>query len=133
VYSVTSYQLLHNDALEVERVNRMHPGRERRVPFLRQVLGDRKESIIAVSDYVKAVPGLVAGFAPNRLVMLGTDGFGRSDTRDELRRFFEVDAEYVTVAALDALVQEGKLEAGVVAGAMQEFGIDPDTSEPRVS
>jgi pyruvate dehydrogenase E1 component len=133
VYSVTSYQLLRNDALEVERYNRMHPGAKPRVPYLRQVLGERREPIIAVCDYVKAVPGLVAGFAPNRLIALGTDGFGRSDTRDELRRFFEVDAEYVTMTALDALVQERKIEPDVVARAMQEFGIEPDTSDPRVS
>jgi len=87
--------------------------------------------VVATSDWIKSVNDMPARWIPNRFVALGTDGFGRSDTREALRRHFETDAEHVVVATLHALAQDGKLKADVVARAIREYGLDPDAVEPR--
>jgi pyruvate dehydrogenase E1 component len=89
--------------------------------------------VIAVTDYLKAVPDMVSRWVPRRFTPLGTDGFGRSDTREALRRFFEVDAEHIVVATLSALAADGRVTPGVVTRAVQEFGINPEAPEPRES
>lgn len=130
VWGLTSYGELRRDALACERHNRLHPEAEQRVPYLQQVLAGVEGPFIAATDYMKAVPDQVARWIPGKFWPMGTDGFGMSDTRDALRRHFEVDAEAIAVAALDALRQEGKLEASVVARAIASLGLDPHKLDP---
>jgi pyruvate dehydrogenase E1 component len=131
VFSATSYQELRRDAIECERVNRLHPERPKQVPYVQQVLGtDANVPVIASSDYMRALSEQVAPYLNNRLLALGTDGFGRSETRANLRRFFEVDAEHVAVATLHALAERGQLDRGVVKQAIQDLGIDPERPAP---
>jgi pyruvate dehydrogenase E1 component len=130
VYSATSYQMLRRDALECERHNRLHPAGEKKQPYVSQVLGKTKGPIIATSDYMRAVPEQVASYLDGRLVALGTDGFGRSETRKALRRFFEVDAEHVALAALSALADRGEIDRAVVEKAVKELGANADAPPP---
>ncbi len=131
VWSATSYQQLRNEALAVERWNRLHPLESPRVPYVTRALEGATGPVIAATDYMKAVPDMVARWVPGSFTPLGTDGFGRSDTRAALRRFFEVDAEHIAVAALAALAREGKVRPEVVAGAIRDLGLDPEAPEPR--
>jgi len=133
VWSVTSYQLLRNDALETERWNRLHPDITPRRPYLVEVLRGVAGPIVAASDYMKSVPDQVARWLPQPFVPLGTDGFGRSDTREALRRHFEVDAEHITVASLHALAQTEMGSAAEVTAAIADFGIDPERIDPRLA
>ncbi len=130
VWSATSYLELRRDAMNCERWNRLHPTEPRRVPYVTKALENAAGPVVAVSDYVKLVPDMVSRWIPRPFLSLGTDGFGRSDTREALRRFFEIDAEHVVVAVLASLAQQGEIEAGVVNRAIQEFGIGPDYLEP---
>ncbi len=131
VWSATSWQLLRNQALSVERWNRLHPSEPARVPYVTQTLAASEGPIVATTDFVKQVPDMIARWVPRRYLPLGTDGFGRSDTREALRRHFEVDAEHVVVAVLSSLMREGKVEAAVVEKAIREYGIDPELKDPR--
>jgi pyruvate dehydrogenase E1 component len=126
VWSVTSYCELRRDALACERHNRLHPLDPARIAYLSRVLADVKGPFIAASDYMKAVPDQIARFVPGRFVSLGTDGFGMSDTREALRRHFEIDAESIVIAALDALRHEGQADAVEVARAIDQLGVDPE-------
>ena len=130
VYSATSYQQLRRDALECERHNRLHPTGEKKTAYVRKVLADTKGPIIASSDYMRTLAEQVGPFLDNRLTALGTDGFGRSETRKNLRRFFEVDAEHVAVAALYALAQRKEIDCAVVNQAIADLGINPDAPAP---
>ncbi len=132
VYSVTSYQQLRNDALEAERWNRLHPTERARIPYVAQVLGGRVP-IVAASDHMKAIPDQVSRFVSQPFIPLGTDGFGRSDTREALRRHFEVDAECVAVAALNGLQLCEQYGGPEVAKAIGDLGIDPQKPEPRTA
>jgi len=132
VWSVTSYQQLRNDALEVERWNRLHPDQEPRLAHIAQQLGDRPGPVVAVTDYLKAVSDQVARFVPQDFIPLGTDGFGRSDTREALRRHFETDAEHVTVAVLDGLARAGDIPRHTVAAALEQYAIDTELPDPRL-
>jgi pyruvate dehydrogenase E1 component len=129
VHSVTSYQELRRDAIECERWSRMHPDKEPRKPYVSTALAG-KNPIIASSDYLRSLPEQIASYVGGRLTALGTDGFGRSETRKALRRFFEVDAECVAAAALYALAARGELDRGVAAKAIKELGINPDSPAP---
>src|SRR5437879_6317996 len=100
-----------------ERCNRLHPGERVREPYVRQVLANTAGPIVATSDYMRALPEQIGPYLDGRLVALGTDGFGRSDTRKALRRFFEVDAEHVVIAALGALARRGELDIEIVKKA----------------
>jgi len=133
VWSVTSYNQLRNDALEAERWNRLHPGDPPRTPYVTKALENSPGPIVAASDFVKLVPDMIARWVRPPFVPLGTDGFGRSDTREALRRHFEIDAEHIVVATLAALCQQGHVAPGVVARAIQDLGIDPEKPEPRLS
>jgi pyruvate dehydrogenase E1 component len=133
VWSATSYQQLRNEALEIERWNRLHPLEKPRVPYVTSALENAPGPVVAVTDYLKTVPDQIARWVPRSFTPLGTDGFGRSDTREALRRFFEVDAEHIVISTLHALAREGQIEPAVVARAIGSFGIDPDRPEPRVS
>jgi pyruvate dehydrogenase E1 component len=130
VWGVTSYQQLRSDALECERVNRLHPEAEPRVPYLTQALAGVEGPFITASDYMKSLGDLVARWVPGRIVPLGTDGFGMSDTREALRRHFEVDAESIVIGALDGLRLEGKVSAAELAAAIRDLGVDPEKVSP---
>ena len=130
VWGVTSYQQLRNDGMSCERHNRLNPEDEPQVPYLTKVLTGVEGPFIAASDYIKATADVVARFIPGRFVPLGTDGFGMSDTREALRRHFEVDAESIVVGALDGLRQDGKLSGKDVAAAIASLGIDRGKVEP---
>jgi pyruvate dehydrogenase E1 component len=130
VWSVTSYTELRRDALAAERWTMLHPGEPARVPYVTQALASEPWPIVAASDYLKIVADQIARFVPAGLHALGTDGFGRSDTREALRRFFEVDAETIAVAALGELARRGALASARVADAIRAFGLDPETPDP---
>ncbi|GBD25177.1 Pyruvate dehydrogenase E1 component [bacterium HR30] len=130
VWSVTSWTELRRDALACRRWNMLHPLSPRRQSYLEQLLVDEPYPIVAVSDYMKVLGDALAPFVPNGLFALGTDGFGRSDERKTLRRYFEVDAECITVAALALLAERGAIAPDAVARAIEEFGIDPDKPDP---
>jgi pyruvate dehydrogenase E1 component len=130
VYSAPSFQLLRRDAIRAERWNRLHPAEPPRVPYVSQVLGPDGGAIIAATDWLKAVPDQVARWVPAPYVPLGTDGFGRSDTRESLRALFEIDPPAIAVAALGALATTGVIDAGRVADAIRDLGIDPDKIDP---
>ncbi len=132
LWSATSYKRLREEAMAVERWNRLHPAETPRVPFITSALGDVGGPVVAVTDYMKIVPDQVGRWVPGTFVPLGTDGFGRSDTRAELRRFFETDTGHVAVAALWALARDGRIDPGIVAKAVADYGIDPDLPDPRV-
>jgi pyruvate dehydrogenase E1 component len=129
-WSVTSYQQLRNDALVVERWNRLHPGEVPRVPYVTRTLAGAPDVKVAATDHVRAVPDQVARWLPGRWTSLGTDGFGRSDSREALRRHFEVDAEHIVVAALGGLAAGGEMGPDTVARAIRELGLDPDAPDP---
>jgi len=133
VWSVTSYIELRREALEVERWNRLHPDQPERVPYLTQALSGAEGPIIASSDYVKALPDQLSPWLRERLVSLGTDGFGRSDNRKHLRRFFENDAESIAAAALSKLARDGKFDAVRAREAMAELGLDAEKRYAAVS
>jgi pyruvate dehydrogenase E1 component len=126
VWNVTSYNQLRRDALEVERWNRLHPGEPARQPYVEQVMSGTTGPIVAASDYLKVLADQVAPWLSGRLVSLGTDGFGRSDSRTYLRRFFEVDAESIAAAAISRLARWGQYDAHRAQQAIQELGIDPE-------
>jgi pyruvate dehydrogenase E1 component len=130
VWSVTSYQELRRDALECERWNRWHPTAPPRKSYLEQLLANEKGVFIAVSDYMKIWPESIQRWVPGGLTPLGTDGFGRSESRDALRRFFEVDAECMTIAALEQLARRGDLKSADVEKAIRDLGIDPEKADP---
>ncbi len=130
-WSATSYKALREDALSAERWNRLHPGEPARVPYVTAALRNADGPVVAVTDFMKSVPDQVARFVPHRFIALGTDGFGRSDTREALRRHFEIDAAHVVVAVLDGLAQAGEAKADEVADAIASFGIDADAMDPR--
>lgn len=130
VWNVTSYQQLRRNALDVERWNRLHPDEPPRRPYLLDALGDAKGPFIAVTDYVKLLPDMIARWLPGRLVPLGTDGFGMSDTREALRRHFEIDAPSVVLGALEALAAEGKGKKGERTAALKTYAYDPEKLRP---
>jgi pyruvate dehydrogenase E1 component len=130
VVSVTSFSELRREALECERWNLLHAAEPAHAPYVQQCLKDAPGPFIAATDYMRAVPDQIRQWVPGRYVSLGTDGFGRSDSRAALRRHFEVDRHYIAVAALKALADEGKLEASVVAKAMKALGVDPAKPVP---
>jgi pyruvate dehydrogenase E1 component len=133
VWSVTSYSELYRDGHACERWNMLHPDSPPRVPHVAACLQDEPGVFVAASDYVKALPDMIDRWLPRRMVVLGTDGFGRSENRARLRDFFEVDARYVVVGTLLALAREGQMDRAVVEQAIKEFGIDPDKSNPALS
>jgi pyruvate dehydrogenase E1 component len=130
LWSCPSFTELARDGRAVERHNMLHPGEKPRVSHLESCLGNTKGPAVAATDYVRAYPDQIRPYVKRRYVVLGTDGFGRSDTREKLRRFFEVDRFYVTVAALKALADDGTIPATKAADAMNKYGIDPAKPAP---
>src|SRR5438093_5523193 len=130
VWSVTSYRELRREALDVERWNLLHPEERPRVSYVESLLAKEQGVFIAASDYLRAVPEMIQRWVPGGLYPLGTDGFGRSETRAALRRHFEVDAESVTVAALAQLARRGAVKPNVVQEAITKLGVDPEKVSP---
>jgi pyruvate dehydrogenase E1 component len=126
LWSATSYKRLREEALEVERWNRLHPGSEARTPRVTELLAGSAGPIVAVTDYMRMVPEQVARFAPRRFTALGTDGFGRSDTREALRSFFETDMASIVVTVLSELATEGAIDRSVVGDAIAAYQLDPE-------
>jgi pyruvate dehydrogenase E1 component len=130
VFSVPSFGELRRDALDCERANMLHPGEPPRVPYVQQLLKTAEGPFIAATDYMRIVPDQIRQWVPGRYVTLGTDGFGRSDARAALRKHFEVDRNYIAVAALNALAEEGKIDRATVRAAIGKLGIDPAKPNP---
>jgi pyruvate dehydrogenase E1 component len=133
VWSVTSYTELRRDALATERWNRLHPTQPARQGYLQKLLAGESGVFIAASDFMKSLAESITRWVPGGLIPLGTDGFGRSENRASLRRFFEVDAESIAIAALEQLSRRGELAGEVVAKAIREFGVDPEKPNPARS
>jgi pyruvate dehydrogenase E1 component len=134
LWSATSYKALREEALAAERWNRLHPSQEPKVPRVAQILADSQGPITAVSDFMAIVPEQVQRFVHDRtFVPLGTDGMGRSDTREALRRHFEVDTGHVVLAVLDGLLADGKVSEDVVEDAIARYDIDPEAIDPYLA
>jgi pyruvate dehydrogenase E1 component len=134
VWSVTSYKALYVDGNEAERWNRLHPGaKEPRVPYVTECLADAPGVLVAASDYLKTLPNMVSKWMPRRLASLGTDGFGRSEGRQALRDFFEVDARSIALATLHELHLDGKVERSVLDKAIKDLDINPEKPNPVIS
>jgi len=133
VWSATSYKMLREEALSTERWNRLHPTEPARTPYVTELLNDSEGPIVAVTDFMKAVPDQVARFAPRPFASLGTDGYGYSDTRVALRRHFEVDAANIVIAVLHGLAQTEAVKSEVVEEAIARFDVDPDKVDPRLT
>jgi pyruvate dehydrogenase E1 component len=133
IYSVTSYKQLYMDQQETCRTNLLHPGQEPQLPCLRKVLKDTRGVYVAASDYVRALPDLISASIPGRFMTLGTDGFGRSDSREALRDFFEVDGRYIVLAALYGLALDEQIPMDTVSKAIKDLSINPDKLNPLKS
>jgi len=133
VWSVTSYNELRRDALAVERWNRLHPSEAEKRPYILTALDGADGPVVASTDFMKAVPDQLSPWLLNRLVSLGTDGFGRSDNRQHLRRHFEINAESIAVAALSRLARDGKFDGQRAQNAFKELGVDAEKIDPAIA
>jgi len=133
VWSVTSYKELHRDGIDVERWNMLHPSEKPRVSYLGQTLGGTQGVVVAASDYVKALPDMISRWIRAPFFSLGTNGFGRSDTRKYLRDFFEVDARYIVIATLSTLMRQCKVKSDVVKQAIKDLDVNPEKANPMIS
>jgi pyruvate dehydrogenase E1 component len=133
VWSATSYRALRDDALTTERWNRLHPEDEPKVSYLESSLEKAQGPIVAATDWMKSVPDQISRWIDREFVSLGTDGFGRSDTRDALRRHFEVNAQHIVIATLAALARAGDIKREAVTEAIQRYELDPEAINPLVA
>jgi len=133
VFSITSFSELRREAIECDRWNLLHPASPPRVPYVRTLLAEREGPMVAATDYVRNVPDQIRPWVSRPYTTLGTDGFGRSDARAELRRHFEVDRNFITLAALKALADAGRIDRNIVIAAIGKLGIDPDKADPLTS
>ena len=131
VYSATSFQQLRADALAVDRWNRLHPEATPRVAYVSEVLPPEGGPIVIATDWIRAYPDLVAPWLPANRLVLGTDGFGRSDAREALRQLFEIDPPHIAAAALAGLARAGQITGKEAAARMRELGVDPEAADPR--
>jgi pyruvate dehydrogenase E1 component len=132
VWSATSYKLLRADAIRCQRWNMLHPTQPAKKTYLETLLAKEPGTFVAVSDNIRTVPDQIAPWVPGGLFTLGTDGFGRSDTRARLRRFFAVDAESTVIGTLYALAEKNFIERKVVAQAIKDLGVDPEKMQPQI-
>ena len=133
VWSVTSYKELRDDAYDIERWNRLHPEAPPQTAYIQQVFQNESGPVIAASDYVRTLPYLISPWMKQPYWALGTDGFGRSDTRESLRRHFEIDAEHIVATSLYLLFQENKLSKEQLHQAFEDLKINPDKINPRIA
>ena len=132
VWSATNYKELRNDAIRCQRWNMLHPTATPKKSYVENLLAKEQGVFVAVSDNMRIVPDQIAPWVPGGLMTLGTDGFGRSETRARLRRFFQVDAESTVIATLFALAEKGRLDRAVVAKAITDLGVDPEKIQPQL-
>ena len=130
LWSATSYKSRREDALSVERWNRLHPTEAPRTPYVTEVLSSASGPLLAVTDFMKSVPDQVSRWVPGTYLSLGTDGYGRSDTQANLRRHFETDTPHVVVGVLTALAQTDDAKPQEVADAIARYGLDPEAADP---
>jgi pyruvate dehydrogenase E1 component len=132
IWSATSYKLLRTDAIRCRRWNMLHPTQPPKKTNIETLLAKEQGVFVAVSDNIRTVPDQIAPWVPGGLMTLGTDGFGRSDTRARLRRFFEVDAESTVIATLYSLAERGAVERKLVEKAIKDLGVDPEKLQPQI-
>jgi pyruvate dehydrogenase E1 component len=132
VWSATSYKLLRTDAIRCKRWNMLHPAQSPKKSYVETLLAQEQGAFVAVSDNIRMVPDQIAPWVPGGLMTLGTDGFGRSDTRARLRRFFEIDAESTVLATLYALARRGQIEHQLVEKAVKDLGVDSEKAQPQL-
>ncbi len=132
IWSVTSFNELRRDGLAAERYNALHPQQKARLPYVTLQLQERQGPVVAASDYMRLYADQIRSYVPQHYVTLGTDGYGRSDTRAQLRHFFEVDAKFIVLAALNALVAQGTLSKEKISDAIKRYKIDPDKLDPAI-
>jgi pyruvate dehydrogenase E1 component len=132
VWSATSYKLLRTDALRCERWNMLHPTAPQKISYVETLLAKEQGVFVAVSDNIRTVPDQIAPWVPGGLMTLGTDGFGRSDTRSRLRRFFEIDTECTVIATLYALAEKGQVDRQLVENAIKDLGVNPEKVQPEL-
>ena len=130
IWSATSFGGLRRDAIECERWNMLNPSKKQKVPYITKTIGKSDMITIAATDHMKAVPDMIKSWVPGKYVTLGTDGFGRSDTRENLRKFFEIDADYIAAAAISTMLTEGKLTKAKAESALKTLDINPDAPDP---
>jgi pyruvate dehydrogenase E1 component len=130
IYSATSFQQLRHEALQAERWNRLNPDKEARVPYVAQVLGPEGGPVVVATDWIKTLPDLVAPWVAGPYIVLGTDGYGRSDTREALRAHFEIDPPNIVAAALSGLARAGSWDGAAAAAAIRDLGLDPEGQDP---
>jgi len=130
IWSATSFGGLRRDAMECERWNLLNPMKKAKIPYLSKIMGKKELVTIATTDHVKAVPNMIQKWMPGKYVCLGTDGFGRSDTRENLRKFFEIDTDHIVAATISTLLTEGKLSEAKAKAALNTLDINPDTPDP---
>jgi pyruvate dehydrogenase E1 component len=130
IWSATSFNELRRDGMSVQRWNMLHPESDPRTPYVAQCLGDSKGPVIAATDYMKIYADQIREYVPNQMLVLGTDGFGRSDSRAQLRKHFEVNAASIVIGALKALCDEGEIDAAIITKAIKKLGIDPERADP---
>ncbi len=130
LWSATSYKALREDALSTERWNRLHPTESPRTPYVTDALSGAAGPVVAVTDFMKAVPDQVSRWVPKTYLSLGTDGYGRSDTREKLRRHFETDAPHVVLGVLSALAETDDAKPQEVADAIARYELDPEAVDP---
>jgi pyruvate dehydrogenase E1 component len=133
VWSVTSYRELRREALEVDRWNMLHPTHTPKLSYIEKILAEEEGIFIAASDHMRSVPEMITRWVPGGLFALGTDGFGRSETRPSLRRHFEIDSECITVGTLYQLSKKGLIDTSVVADAITKLGINPEKISPMTA
>lgn len=133
VWSATSFNEVYRDAMDTERWNMLHPTKKAKKPYITELMEKEEGPVISVSDYMKTMSDRLSRWVPGGIYSLGTDGFGRSETREALRRFFEVDAESTVIAVLYQLSQQGKLDRKVVAKAIKDLNVDPEKLNPMIS
>jgi pyruvate dehydrogenase E1 component len=130
IFSLTSVNELQREGKSVQRWNLLHPEETPRESYVSRLLGETGGPVVAATDYIKLYADQIREFIPGSYSVLGTDGFGRSDTRKKLREFFEVSREYIVIAALKALADEGQIEPALVSTAINSLGIEPDREDP---
>ena len=130
IWSVTSFNELRREGLSIKRQNLLHPDKKQKLTYVESLFEDENTPVVAATDYMKIYADQIREFIPNRYIVLGTDGFGRSDTRNQLRKFFEVNRYYIVVSALKGLADEGKIEIDKINEAIKKYKIDPNKPEP---
>jgi pyruvate dehydrogenase E1 component len=133
IWSVTSFNELRREGLSLARWNMLHPEETPKLSYVESCLGNTKGPVVASTDYMKNYADQIRDYISGTYTVLGTDGFGRSDTREKLRHFFEVDRYFVVIASLSALVQDNVISADIVTKALKKFNIDPEKIDPSIS